>query len=113
LITGSVAKAEPISDKVKITIETSYDYYMEAAQLLMASKSRGEKIIIMPEQTTILTDSRDDILKGLLEQTRTLVALITEELSRVGILIKVPDGTELKNNELIAINKDGEVENLQ
>jgi len=82
LITGSIAKAEPISDKVKITIETSYDYYMEAAQLLMASKSRGEKIVLMPEQTTILTESRDDILKGFLEQMRLLTALIEKELAR-------------------------------
>ena len=82
MITGSIAKAEPISDKVKITIETSYDYYMEAAQLLMASKSRGEKIVLMPEQTTILTESRDDILKGFLEQMRLLTALIEKELAR-------------------------------
>jgi len=91
VITGSIAKAEPISDKVKITIETSYDYYIEAAQLLMASKSRGEKIVLMPEQTSIITETRDYILKGLLEQMRLLTVSIEKELER--------EKTSISNNE--------------
>ena len=91
MITGSIAKAEPISDKVKITIETSYDYYIEAAQLLMASKSRGEKIVLMPEQTSIITETRDYILKGLLEQMRLLTVSIEKELER--------EKTSISNNE--------------
>ena len=98
MITGSIAKAEPISDKVKITIETSYDYYIEAAQLLMASKSRGEKIVLMPEQTSIITETRDYILKGLLEQMRLLTVSIGKELER--------EKTSISNNEIMAEIKE-------
>ena len=98
MITGSIAKAEPISDKVKITIETSYDYYIEAAQLLMASKSRGEKIVLMPEQTSIITETRDYILKGLLEQMRLLTVSIEKELER--------EKTSISNNEIMAEIKE-------
>ena len=48
----------------------------------MASKSKGEKVILMPEQISTITESRDDILKGFLEQIRLLTALIEKELGR-------------------------------